>query len=135
MLIHEYETIYILRSDLPDEESTRIHDRFQSIIDQNSGSVLVRDEWGRRKLAYPIRKQNHGLYVYLNYTGPAELPVALERYVGIEDNCIRFMTVKLDENVNVEERRVVAEERYRLRAQKMAAEAAQAEAEQQQQQV
>ena len=134
MIMHEYETIYVLRSDLPEEESTRIHDRFQAIFDQNNGNILVRDDWGRRKLAYAIRKQGYGHYVYLNFTGPADLPIAIERYVSIEDNCIRFITVKLDENVETEERRVVAEERQRLRTQKMAAEALQAEAEQQQSQ-
>ena len=116
MLNHEYETIYILRPELPEEESTRIHERFQALIEDNEGSVLVRDDWGRQKMAYQIRKHHHGHYVYLHYVGPAQVPVAIERYVRIEDNCIRLMTVKLDDNVDVEATRAAAEERVAARA-------------------
>jgi small subunit ribosomal protein S6 len=126
-LQHEYETFYVTKPELPDDEVNRISEKLLGAIDRLKGSLLVSEDWGRRKLSYPIARQNHGRYIYLNYVGPAALPVELERSMGLEDNLIRFLTVKLGEDVDVEERRVMAQERTRIRAERLAAQRAEEE--------
>ena len=126
-LQHEYETFYVTKPELPDDEVTRISEKLLGAIERLKGSLLVSEDWGRRKLSYPIARQNHGHYIYLNYVGPAALPVELERSMGLEDNLIRFLTVKLGEDVDVEERRVMATERTRIRAERLAAQRAEEE--------
>jgi len=123
MLIHEYETIYVVRPDLDEADSERIHEKINNAITQAGGEILVREDWGRRKMAYIIRKQIQGHYVYLNYVGEAGVPVQFERQANLEDNLVRYITVRLGENVDAEERRVIAEERQRKRAEKAAHEA------------
>ncbi len=116
MIFHEYETIYVTRPELPEAETKRLHDRFRAIIAENHGTILADEDWGRRKLAYPIKKHHSGHYTYINYVGPADLPREFERVLRLEDNLIRFLTVRLAEHVDPEERRAVAEERKARRA-------------------
>lgn len=126
MLHHEYETVVIVRPDLDDADTLSIFDRFEKVITENGGHMLLRDDWGKRKLAYTIEKQSKGHYVLLNHLSPAELVSELERIIRNEDRVIRFMTVLLDREVDVPERLEAAEEKRK----KIAAElAAQAEAE------
>jgi ribosomal protein S6 len=61
--------------------------------------MFVSDSWGCLKLAYFICKHNYGFYIYLNYVGLAELPHELERIIRLDDTIIRFLTVKLDDEV------------------------------------
>ncbi|RME22806.1 MAG: 30S ribosomal protein S6 [Deltaproteobacteria bacterium] len=102
MIRHEYETIYVTRPDLADADQTRIDEKLQGIIAAGNGELLVFESWGRRKLAYPIRRHQQGTYQYLHYVGPSDLPGQLERSMRLEDALIRFLTVKLDEDVDIE---------------------------------
>jgi small subunit ribosomal protein S6 len=123
MLTHEYETVVIFRPDLDDADTRVIIDTLEAIITENSGTMLIKDEWGKRKLAYPIANHLKGHYVLYNFLGPAEAVLEIERRIRINDNIIRFMTVKLDENVdipakiaNAAEERARREEEARIRA-------------------
>lgn len=121
MHYHEYETTYIAQPDLPETELSRLTEKFQGIIEARSGSVLVRDDMGRRKLAYPIGKHAYGVYVYLNYVGPADIVLEVERNLRNEDTIIRFLTVRNEVDVDPEERRGIALERQRKRLEQRAA--------------
>jgi len=129
MILNEYETIYVARPDLTEDVMTRITQKFESVVAERGGTMLVSEDWGKRKLAYIIRKHQRGHYVYLNYVGPAALVGEMERNLGIEDDLLRFLTVKIETDVEVEARRVIAEERRRLRIERMAALKAEEEAE------
>ena len=129
MLLNEYETIYIARPDLTDDVMTKITTRFEGVITNGTGTILVAEDWGKRKLAYSITKHARGHYIYLNYVGPAVLVAEVERTLGLEDQLLRFLTVKLEDDVDVESRRALAEERKRLRIERMAALKAEEEAE------
>ncbi len=129
MILNEYETIYIARPDLTDDVMTKITSRFEQVITGNSGTILVSEDWGKRKLAYVISKHQRGHYIYLNYVGPSALVAEVERNLGLEDQLLRFLTVKLEDAVEIEARRALAEERKRLRAERMAALKAEEEAE------
>lgn len=129
MILNEYETIYIARPDLTDDVMSKITSRYEQVITGNNGTILVSEDWGKRKLAYTISKHQRGHYIYLNYVGPAALVAEVERNLGLEDQLLRFLTVKLEDAVEVEARRALAEERKRLRAERMAALKAEEEAE------
>lgn len=129
MTLNEYETIYVARPDLTDDVMSRITQKCEAVIASNQGTILVSEDWGKRKLAFLVKKHQRGHYMYLNYVGPAALIAEMERTLGIEDNLLRFLTVKLEDDVDVEARRVLAEERRRLRAERMAALRAEEEAE------
>ena len=121
MIVHEYETVFIIRPEVDEAELGQLIEKLEGIIGKYDGSVLVREDWGRRKLAYPINKHFHGIYLYLNYTGSNGLPRELERNVRIDDNLIRFLTVRLSENVDVDATRQLAEERQKKRLERRAA--------------
>ncbi len=129
MILNEYETIYIARPDLTDDVMTKITARYEQVITNNAGVILVSEDWGKRKLAYIISKHQRGHYIYLNYVAPATLVAEVERNLGLEDQLLRFLTVKLEDAVEVDARRAIAEERKRLRAERMAALKAEEEAE------
>jgi small subunit ribosomal protein S6 len=128
-MLNEYETIYVARPDLTDDVMTRMTTRFSAVVTDNTGVMLVEEDWGKRKLAYPIAKHIRGHYIYLNYVGPATLVAEIERNLGNEDQLLRFLTVKIEDDVEVDARRALAEERRRLRAERMAALKAEEEAE------
>ncbi len=129
MTLNEYETIYIARPDMTDDLTSRLTARILSLVTESGGAVLVTEDWGRRKLAYPIKKQLRGQYIYVNYVSAAKLVHEIERVLGIEDNLLRYLTVRLGENVDIESTRQVAEERRRHRTERMAAQRAEEEAE------
>lgn len=101
MLTHEYETVVILRPDLDDADTRENIDKLHTIITENSGTMLLKDEWGKRKLAYPIENHLKGHYVLFNFLGPATAIDEIERRIRINDRIIRFMTVKLEHNVDI----------------------------------
>ena len=111
MIIHEYETTLIFHPDAPEDEVKRINERLDGVIESFEGTKLFHDVWGVRKLAYPIRKQAHGNYQHLGFTAKAECIAEFERVIRIESHLMRFLTVRLFENVDVEERKLVASKR------------------------
>jgi|NOAtaT_7_FD_contig_61_3823086_length_1395_multi_6_in_0_out_0_3 small subunit ribosomal protein S6 len=115
MIAHEYETTFILRPELDEAESNRLLERLKALITDAAGTILIYEDWGKRKLAYPIQKHQFGHYVHINFVAPASVPGEIERVVGIEDNIVRFLTVRNAANVEAEARRVVAEERQKAR--------------------
>lgn len=128
MLNHEYETVIIVRPDIEEAATLALVAKMEAVITENQGRVLLRDDWGQRKLAYAIGKHQKGFYSLLNYTAPADLVEELERKIRIEDNIIRFLTVKIAEMVDVELRERQAADQRRQRAEEQARARAEAEA-------
>ena len=131
MLTHEYETVVIFRPDLDDAVTKEYVDKLEAVIVENTGTMLIKDEWGKRKLAYTISNHQKGHYVLYNFLGQASGVAEIERRIRINDNIIRFMTVKLEENVdipskiaNAAEERKKRQEEARVRAEQEAIEAA-----------
>ena len=129
MMLNEYKTIYVARPDLTEDVMTRITTRFEGVVTDNGGSMLVSEDWGKRKLAYNIARHQRGHFIYLNYVGPGAIVAEMERTLGLEDDLLRFLTVQLDRDVDVETRRQMAEDRRRMRIERMAALKAEEEAE------
>ena len=96
----EYETIYILRSDVDSAGAEKVVDRAKDVIARLEGTLTKLDNWGKRKLAYPIRKSNRGIFVYLKYVGYSDLVAELERNLRLLDEVVRFQTVLLTEDID-----------------------------------
>ena len=99
----EYETIYILRSSVDPDEADRVATRVREIIANLGGKLLRIDNWGRRKLAYPIAKSMRGVFVYVRYVGLNNLVAEIERNLRLIDDVVRHQTVQLKERVRVED--------------------------------
>lgn len=95
----EYETIYVLRPDAGRETSESIGTRVLDVITKQHGSLTRVENWGYRKLAYPVRKHGRGVYVYLKYVGDGELVTELERNLRLQDAVLKLQTVKLGKAV------------------------------------
>jgi small subunit ribosomal protein S6 len=124
MILNEYELVLILRPDLDDAVTQEVVDKVVSTVAENDGHLLLTDDWGSRKLAYPIKKHLKGHYFLINLLAPAALVTELERRIRITDAVIRFLTVKKTDDVDVTVRVEQAKEQQRLRDEAAAARAA-----------
>lgn len=111
MTIHEYETTLIYHPETPEPELQRITERIDGVIGTFEGHKLFYDPWGVRKLAYPIQKQARGNYFHMGFVANAECIAELERVLRIEAHVMRFLTVRLFEDVDLEERQLAAANR------------------------
>ncbi len=91
-----YEVMYIIRPDLDEEAIKANVDKFAEVVNANGGSDLKVDTWGKRRLAYEVKKFNEGFYVLMNFNGEARTVEELERLMKISDAIIRFLTTKKD---------------------------------------
>ena len=92
-IINKYETIFVLDAALEEEKITALTEKFKALIAEN-GTIESVDEWGKRKLAYPIDFKTEGYYVLVNFASAPEFPKELERVYGITDGVIRTLTVR-----------------------------------------
>ncbi len=96
----EYETIFILRPEANTENIQEVNARIRRIVEAASGKLIRVENWGKRKLAYEIKKELKGIYLYWLYLGASDLVAELERNLRMLDQVIRYYTVKVDENVD-----------------------------------
>ncbi|MCL2450140.1 MAG: 30S ribosomal protein S6 [Polyangiaceae bacterium] len=97
----EYETIYILRADVDAESAERIQARVADALEREHGKLVKVETWGRRKLAYSVRKQRKGVYVYIKYVGGGGLVAEVERNLKLQDAVVKFMTVQTSDEVDL----------------------------------
>lgn len=100
--MRHYETIFVINPDLSEEETTGVIDKFTGILTKEGGEILKADLWGRRRLAYMVKKFTKGFYVLLEYGAPADAVTEMERNFKIDEKVIRFITVKKGETFDAE---------------------------------
>ena len=88
-----YETLYVINGNLSEEEMKEIVAKFSALVSDN-GTLESVDEWGKRRLAYPINYIPEGYYVLVSYKSEPSFPREFERVLGITDGIIRSMTTK-----------------------------------------
>ncbi len=94
--MRQYETGFILSPGLSEEESIGFIRQMAEVVAQKKGRLVKQDIWGKRRLAFPIKRFNEGLYVFFLYEGPGDVSQELERRFKQSDSVIRFLTVKKD---------------------------------------
>ena len=105
--MNKYELVYVIDAALEDEARKAVIDRFNGMIEQNGGKVTKVDEWGKRRLAYPINYKTEGYYLLVNFESEATLPREIERNMQIAETILRYLIVKVeDKRSNVKPRPV-----------------------------
>ncbi|MEF2798868.1 MAG: 30S ribosomal protein S6 [Christensenellales bacterium] len=92
--MNKYEAMYIVTPEMEDEAIKGVIEKFSGIITANGGEIEKTDEWGRKKLAYPIDYKTEGYYVLVNFAAAPELPRELERNFRNDENILRYMVVR-----------------------------------------
>lgn len=92
-----YELVFIVHPDRTDEEARKVLDRVKEVVTREGGEVLKVEEWGKRKLAYEIKKQSKGTYFLLHYHGTGAILSEVERTLRISDDVLKYLTVVVDE--------------------------------------
>lgn len=89
-----YEIVYIFDSQLTDEQIQEKLDRFHShLTETGSGELSTTDQWGRRQLAFPIRKRTNGFYVVTQFSAPADALPEFERLLKLDEGLLRYLIV------------------------------------------
>lgn len=96
----EYETILIVRPETNKAGVLELVEKIKTILSSRDSRLQSFDNWGLRTLAYPIKRNARGVYLYLRYLGGSEVVVELERNLRIMETVLRFLSVKVDEDVD-----------------------------------
>ncbi len=100
----EYETLGLFLPDTSPEKIEALVQRLSEVVKTQGGNMLTTFNWGKRRLAYPVEKNHHGIFVYFNYLSAGATVAEIERILKFEDQVLKFITVKLADEVNVAER-------------------------------
>jgi len=100
--MRRYETMVIVDPDVREGDRLPLIEKLTGLIPQKGGLLVVRDEWGSKKLAYPIGKRTRGYYLRLDYCGQGDLVDELERFCRIDDRVMKYMTVQIEKEVDLE---------------------------------
>ena len=96
-LIAKYETLFIISPELSEDATKALVEKFTGLITENGGAVDSVNEWGKRRLAYPINDLTEGYYVLVNFTSTHEVPAELDRVFNITDGILRSIIVALED--------------------------------------
>jgi small subunit ribosomal protein S6 len=94
--MNKYEALYIIRTDIEEQAIKDLIEKFAGVITANGGSIDSTDEWGKRRLAYPIDYKTEGYYVLVKFQAESAVPAELERNFKINDGIMRYMVTKLE---------------------------------------
>ena len=93
--INKYELMLIVNPNADEERQKEIVDRLRTNIEKDKGNVAGVDEWGKKKLAYEIKKETEGVYSVITFTALPETLAEVERVLGITDEVLRYKTIRL----------------------------------------
>ena len=98
-----YDTLFAVSGNLAEDVITATVEKFVNLINDNGSDVTV-NEWGKRRLAYPINYVTEGYYVLVSYKSEPSFPLELERVLGITEGVLRYMTTtKIEKAAKAEE--------------------------------
>lgn len=95
----KYELTYILNAVLNDDQLNDLVSRIDRFIEEHGGKVLDKNVWGSQRLAYPIEKKRNGYYVNMTFEADGGVIAKLERAMDINDNVLRYLTLKMDQRM------------------------------------
>ena len=100
----QYELVYVMNPNAGEEAVNGLHAQVEEIITTRGGQIDKTDNWGRRRLAYEIDRHKEGTYVLELFTGPGEIVGELDRRLKVADNILRYLIVRVDEDLRKAER-------------------------------
>ncbi|NTX12071.1 30S ribosomal protein S6 [Myxococcus sp. CA051A] len=105
--LREYETIFLVKPDLTDDNVDKLKERVRGIVSREGGKVLRFTVWGKKKTLFPVAKQPRAIYVHASYLGGSGLVAEIERNLKNLDEVTRYISVKLADEVDPETRPVL----------------------------
>ena len=105
-----YETIFIMDPDLEESQALATIEKLKGIITQGQGEIIKVEDWGKRKLAYDVKKKSRGHYILTTFSGSPALLSELHRNFRVMDAVIKFQSVRLDEKQDTSAKTFVPEE-------------------------
>jgi small subunit ribosomal protein S6 len=108
-LVREYETIYLLKAETPDDQVEEIKERLRGVVSREGGKVIRFTNQGKRKTAFPVAKNAKALYVHCLYVGKPGLVAEFERNLRMIDTVTKFQSVKIAVDVDFDARQVEAD--------------------------
>lgn len=94
-----YESIFIINPNISDDETNTVIKKMQDVVAKQGGEMLKFEDWGKKKLAYEVKKQKRGHYVFFQFKGAAAAIAELERTYKLTDTVIKFLSVKLEKEL------------------------------------
>ncbi len=95
-MVRQYETVFIMTPVLSEEQMKEAVSKFQTYLKDKGAEIVFEDQWGLRKLAYPIQKKSTGFYHLIEFKAEPELVAQMELEMKRDERIIRFLTVSLD---------------------------------------
>ena len=109
-MMNNYESIFIMDPDLEEAQAQATIEKVKGIITQNNGEIVKVEDWGKRKLAYDVKKKPRGHYILTTFSGSPALLSELHRNFRVMDAVIKFQSVRLDERLEAAATSSVPEE-------------------------
>ena len=100
--MNQYELGVIVRADLEEETLQKEMTTIKGLIERFGGTIDKIDEWGRRRLAYPIQKLNDGVYTFITYTSESHAPREIEARLRLMESVLRFLTINKNESASAQ---------------------------------
>ena len=107
--VREYETIYLLKAETPDDQVDEIKERLRGVVSREGGKVIRFTNQGKRKTAFPVAKNNKALFMHVLYLGKPGLVQELERNLKMIDSVTKFQSVKVADDVDFDARQIEAD--------------------------
>jgi len=101
--MRRYEQIYILRPSLSEDEISKVVENTNQIITDEQGTIISNIKWGMKKLAYPIKKELQGYYVFSDFAATPGAVSEVERKFRIDDSVLKYLSIKLADSITKEE--------------------------------
>jgi small subunit ribosomal protein S6 len=105
--LREYETVFLLKPDLTDDNVDKVKERFRSVVTRDGGKLLRFTTWGKKKTMYPVAKQPRAIYIHASYLGGSAMVGEVERNLRNLDEVSRFMSKKVAVDIDPETRPVL----------------------------
>jgi small subunit ribosomal protein S6 len=97
-MLNNYETVFIMTPVLSDDQMKETVKKFQSFLKEKGAEIVYENNWGLKKLAYPIQKKSTGFYYLIEFKAEGTLVAELETSYKRDERLLRFLTVKLDKH-------------------------------------
>ncbi|MDN5345413.1 MAG: small subunit ribosomal protein [Clostridia bacterium] len=98
--MRNYEVVFVIKPDLEAEATAAVVDKFTQLIADQGGQVIEVDQWGKKRMAYEVRKYREGFYVLMKFKGDPAVTQELERVLKINDEVIRYLITRLEEEAS-----------------------------------
>jgi len=92
-----YEIVFIVRPDVSNQQAEQLAEKYGALVAEKGGKVIKSEYWGLRTLAYRVKKHRKGHYVMIGATGDGPMVDEIERQLGLSDDVIRYLTIKVEE--------------------------------------